>query len=108
MTSHSTIHISAGVNASLDCEDYAAWSSLMYRPVDLEGIGEDGLGYTVNISGPPKPSKRGRRLRRKTSKDGEDERKKGEKSGDDSGEDRCSNAVEIFRKREYSVSSGPL
>jgi hypothetical protein len=37
-----------------DAEEANGWESIVNNVVDLEGIANDGLGYTVNICGPAK------------------------------------------------------
>jgi hypothetical protein len=37
------------------------WTSIVENLVDLEGIANDGLGYTVSITGPDRPSPKGRK-----------------------------------------------
>jgi hypothetical protein len=46
-------------------ENQANWNILMSRTVDLEGIQNDGYGYAVTITGPPKES---RKLRKRGTK----------------------------------------
>jgi hypothetical protein len=38
-----------------DHEGQTSWTSLMSRTIDLEGLGVDGFGYRVTITGPPRP-----------------------------------------------------
>jgi hypothetical protein len=53
-------------NLGWDHEGQTNWTTLMSRTIDLEGIGEDGFGYTVTITGPPRPRKRHARWKRAT------------------------------------------
>ncbi|KAF2426494.1 hypothetical protein EJ08DRAFT_373359 [Tothia fuscella] len=50
-----------------DHEGATHWNALMSRTIDLEGIGEDGFGYTVQITGPTSraPHTKRRWLRRR-------------------------------------------
>jgi hypothetical protein len=41
-------------SAELNHEGVTSWQIFHSRTIDLEGIGEDGFGYTVTITGPPK------------------------------------------------------
>jgi hypothetical protein len=50
-------------SADVDAEAVAEWTSRVSRAVDLEGIANDGLGYTVTITGPLKQKKPGIRKR---------------------------------------------
>ena len=43
---------------SHDFEAMAEWQASMLRKVDLEGIINDTIGYTVHISGPAAPTRR--------------------------------------------------
>jgi hypothetical protein len=47
----------------IDAEAVAEWTSRVSRAVDLEGIANDGLGYTVTITGPMKQKRVGIRKR---------------------------------------------
>jgi hypothetical protein len=61
-TSTSTFNVSQ-VHHQADLENAHDWASIM-RTIDLEGIPDDGLGYTVTITGPPAiDNRRSTRLR---------------------------------------------
>jgi hypothetical protein len=46
---------------SQDCEAIAEWAAIMSRTIDIEGIANDGFGYSVTITGPVSPSAEPRR-----------------------------------------------
>jgi hypothetical protein len=51
--SHDT-NLAATSGTRTDLEDAKEWSTIVSRAIDLDGIANDGLGYTVTISGPPR------------------------------------------------------
>ncbi|KAE9983789.1 hypothetical protein BLS_003705 [Venturia inaequalis] len=55
-TSHTSPSTGLGTQGSLDFdhEAVASWQQHHSRTIDLEGIGDDGFGYSVVISGPTK------------------------------------------------------
>jgi hypothetical protein len=57
--SHATLSTKGTQNSTeLDYEGVAGWQVFHSRTIDLEGIGEDGFGYTVTITGPTKRRKK--------------------------------------------------
>jgi hypothetical protein len=57
--SHATLSTKGTQNSTeLDYEGVASWQTFHSRTIDLEGIGEDGFGYTVTITGPSKRRKK--------------------------------------------------
>ena len=47
------------MNSRYNGQDAAEWTTLVGKAIDLEGISNDGLGYTVTISGPCSDQPRG-------------------------------------------------
>jgi hypothetical protein len=58
-------------NYSADYEAVAEWAAIMSRTIDIEGIANDGFGYSVTITGPisasAKPRRRSSKLRKTAS-----------------------------------------
>jgi len=48
-------------------EDAKEWSAIVSRAIDLDGIADDGLGYTVTISGPPRERRKLKKKNRESS-----------------------------------------
>ncbi len=66
-----TLDIVKNTNFSQDYEAVAEWTAIMSRTIDIEGIANDGFGYSVTITGPisatAKPRRRPSKLRKSTS-----------------------------------------
>jgi hypothetical protein len=46
--------LAATSGTKIELEDAKEWETIVSRTLDLDGIANDGLGYTVTISGPPR------------------------------------------------------
>jgi hypothetical protein len=66
-----TLDIVKNTNYSQDYEAVAEWTAIMSRTIDIEGIANDGMGYSVTITGPisatANPRRRPSKLRKSAS-----------------------------------------